>query len=140
MLKELAVVHLGHVANLVPLGFMTVDVCLNDLHIGHDVNHLLLSEQTRGHNVFALVFASGKQEQNYSYDEDSFHGQSVAHIREELDAHQTHFLLIVFVFSQFLQGGLDVVGLGLMEIVEDVLLVVDIDVVLDVIVDVQVGS
>lgn len=43
--------------NLPFLGFLVVEVGLDDLHIGHHVNHLLLGEQAFGHKTFVLATA-----------------------------------------------------------------------------------
>lgn len=63
------------------LRFLMIDVSLDDLNIGHQVNHFLLGEQTVRHKCFALVFASRKQEQNKNYEKETLHSESIAHIR-----------------------------------------------------------
>lgn len=136
VLKELFVIHLGHVHSVCPAGFSSGEVGLDDLHIGHNVDHFLFGEQTVRHKCFALVSASRKQEQNKNYEYETLHSESIAYIGKELDAHQSDFLLFVFVLAQLAERGLDVVGFGFLEIFEDVFLVVDVHVILDVIVDV----
>lgn len=41
------------------LRLLVVDVCLDNLNVGHEVNHLLLTEQPFWHKTFVLVTASG---------------------------------------------------------------------------------
>ena len=140
MLKELAVIRLSHAVDALAVGFAAVHVGFEDLHVGHHGNHFLLGEDPLGLKSLALVGAGGQQEQAGTYHEKVSHSQLIAHIGEELDAHQAHFFFIVFVFAQLAQGGLYVVGLCLLEIGKNVFLMIDVDVFLDEVVDVQMRS
>ena len=64
----------------------------------------------------------------------------ITDIRQELDAHQTHFLFLVFILTQFTKCGLHIVGFSLAEVIQDVLLMVNINKLLDEIIDVEVGA
>ena len=62
--------------------------------------------------------------------------KSVGHFREELDTHQPHFVLGVFV-AEFLQGSLQVIGVALHEVVVDVVNLVFVHHLVEEIVDVE---
>ena len=86
-----------------------IDVGFNDLHIGHDINHLLFTEQSFGHKAFVLVTTSGDKDKKQCNKHYPFHSESVANIREELDTHQSDFLFLIFIFTKFTEGGLHII-------------------------------
>ena len=74
MLKELVVLGLGHgfvigvwCAVFSFQGFQIVDFRLDDLHIGHDVDHFTFGEQAFGHKAFVLVTTRGHKDKKQHY-------------------------------------------------------------------------
>ena len=74
MLKELVVIGLSNGFVIVVWravfsfqGFQIVDFRLDDLHIGHDVDHLLFSKQSLGHKTFVLVVTGYHKDKKQRY-------------------------------------------------------------------------